>query len=282
MPTYFPPLNATGLISQLPYTSGRTFKTVVTKSPYNAPPTTFSWYGSGISGLPTTARGRFIISLPSLSDASFALLKTFFTTVAEGRLNEWSFIDPGGNLVPASENFADASWSLTSLSVGAAVTDPWGGSRATALTSTASDSYMIASLLPGGGASGFVLCASIWARALSSSQTLRVGFLDGGSSLIASNTVPLPQNQWVRISCSTTLATSSSIRVIFGGGGSWNSTSIQLFGAQVSATAGPGGYRQTPGADALRPKCRFDTDDLKFTYMGPSQISVQLPVSEYN
>ncbi len=279
MAIYYPQL-PNGIITQKPYTSGVSFSTIL-QEVESGRPYSFPQIGAGLTNFPTNPLGKFSLNYPLITDAEIATLLTFFRDTAEGRLNEFIFLDPGGNLVPFSEDFSNASWTRTSVSVGAAQIDPFGGALAVILTATSSDSKMSAIVVPAGGASGFILTASIWVRAASAGQSLQLGFTDSGFSVIGSQIFALPQNIWTRIVYSITLATSSSIRVQVGGSSTWNGTTINTFGAQCVASPGPGAYRKTPGSDGLHAKCRFDVDEFEYKQSGINQNALVLPVSEY-
>jgi len=64
------------------------------------------------------------------------------------------------------------------------------------------------------------------------------------------------------------------------GFGSWTGP-LSLFGAQVAPMGGAGAYQRTPGNYGLHAKTRFDTDLLEPQYVGPSQISLKLRLTEH-
>ena len=218
----------------------------------------------------TEPLGRWNLQYKSLTDAELAVLEAFFASM-RGRYGAFIYLDPGGNLVQYSEDFTNASWS-NSASIGGAVADPFGGNRALSATGTS----LSTCVLPSGGASGFVLCGSIWVK-MASAQTLSVGFIDSNSSPLGSTAWALPAGQWRRIWCSITLATASSVSLLISGS-SW---SAALFGAQCAPLPGPGGYQRTPGNCGLRAKCRFDTDRFEVQHVGPNENGLQLKVAEY-
>lgn len=278
---YFPYVNSYGLLTQRPYKSARSFRTTDQTNPF-ARPYSFANIGSGLTNYPQNPQVSYQINFPAITDAEFAVINTFFKTTVQGALLPFSYLDPNGNLVAFSENFGNAAWTKTGLTVGSAVSDPFGGTLATSISSTVANGLLYTTVIPDGGVAGYVFNGSVWARAASGGQQLFIGFLDSGFSVLASKTVTLSTTLWTRISCSFQCATSSYLRLLIGGNNTWAAGNvISLFGAQCSPTAGAGPYRKTPGAEGLHTKCRFDTDTLKRAHLGPNQISVSLPIQEF-
>lgn len=277
--TYFPQISASGVMVQRPYGQSVRFSTLVQDMPFGKR-YSYSEWGGGLSRYPSGPLNRFELQYPSITDAEVAALQSFFTQ-AEGRLNEFTYLDPGGNLVNWSEDFTQTAWTKQSVTPGASVSDPFGGNRGMMVAGGGSNGMLFTTVLPNGGASGFVLCGSVWAKAQSPGQQLSIGFIDSGFGVISNTTWNLPQGSWVRVWNTATLATSSYIRLLIGGLATWGSTSIALFGAQVAPLPGPGAYRKTPGSEGLRAKCRFDTDDFEARSLGPNQNAVKLSVIEY-
>src|ERR1017187_266982 len=147
MPIYFPQIGSTGITTQKPYVSGRSFNTVMAV-PEAARPYSWAKYSGGLTNFPTGPLGAFKVNYLNITDAERNVLLTFFRDTAEGRLQEFVYLDPGGNLVTYSEDFSQAYWNKTGVSVGSAVSDPWGGNRATTLTATTSNSQMFGLVLP--------------------------------------------------------------------------------------------------------------------------------------
>lgn len=262
MPTYFPQLNAAGLLMQRPSQSSLNYQTMVAEVP-GGNRNAFGFRGTGLTGYPTKPLGRWDLNYGALTDAELSVLETFFTQM-KGRYGEFTFLDPNGNLVPNSENFADASWS-GALASGTGQPDPFGGTRA-ASTAGGSTSCVV---LPGGGATGYVLCMSVWVKA-GSAGTATLGLSGAGSTATA-----LPAGSWVRAQHFGVIGSgviSGSIALSVAG---------TIFGAQCVPMKGPGGYHRTPGNEGLHAKCRFDTDKLSPKYAGPNEISLRVPIVEY-
>lgn len=223
--------------------------------------------------------GRWTLNYQHLTDAELAALQSFFASM-NGRYGEFTFLDPGGNLAEYSDDFSVAAWEKYSVTVGAAVTDPFGGSRAMSCSATGANGMLAAAVLPGGNAAGFVLCASVWVRS-AAPASLAIGFIDAGFTVLSAKTAELPANTWVRIQHAHTLSSSSAIRMLIGGYGTWNASTMELFGAQCAPMPGLGAYARSPANWGLRAKCRFDTDTLRVRTLGPDQHAVTVPLVEY-
>ncbi len=284
MPTYFPQIGSSGIISQLPYNKSQRFNSIYQASRFGRPYST-SRRGSGLNYYATGPLSDFQVAYTAITDAEVQTLLTFFNA-QQGKYGEFIFLDPAGNLINNSEDFSQTSWTSqeTSVSISATgVADPWGGTRATTLTATSSNSNLSPIVIPSGSLpTGFVLSASVYLRALAANQTLAIGFVDSGFSVLGSQTWSLPQNKWKRIDFSLAISSTSYIRVLFGGFGTWNSTAIQFFGPSCVPTLGPGAYKKSPADYGLHAKCRFDTDSFTSTAIGPNQNRLTLPIQEIN
>lgn len=264
-PIYFPPL-ANGMITQLPYSQEDWYDNVTVDSPSGK---RYS-YNRRASALWAAAP-----IYTSITDAEVATLEAFFTA-RQGRLQDFIFVDPGGNLIPVSENYADASWSISGLSFfSAALADPWGGSLASGFTGGGS---LVAPVLPDGSAPAYWLTASIWARCTVGATTVQIGFTDGTTDL-ATNTFPVGQ-AWKQYSCSYLVATASpvSFKAVFG---TLGSGALVVFGAQCSPLPTPGPYVRSPEGWGLRRNCRFETDTFAVRYVGYNQSAVSLPIRQH-
>ena len=100
------------------------------------------------------------MNLPAVTHVNLATVEAFFVQ-QQGRLQSFTFLDPAGNLCQFSEDFSQSAWVKTTLTLGAAVTDPFGGTGATRITSGGSNGHMSCYVLPDGGASGWTLCVSV-------------------------------------------------------------------------------------------------------------------------
>ncbi|TAL08400.1 MAG: hypothetical protein EPO02_13025 [Nitrospirae bacterium] len=278
MPTiYFPQLAADGFIVERGSTFGDAYETAKTDSSV-AQRTAWAWRGAGLDRLPTDPLGKWTFAYTSLTDAERDVLVEFFRA-RRGRYESFALMDPYGNLVPRSEDFTHSSWEKNGTTPGASVTDPFGGNLATSVASSGSNANLVATVIPDGDAAGFVICGSVWVKA-PAAQTLSVGFVDSGFSVLDNRIWDLPADTWRRIWCTTTLATNSYIRLLIGGFSTWSGQTLQLFGAQCVPLPGPAAYVRTPGRAGLRRKVRFDQDAIEIRTLGPNQHATNAQLLE--
>jgi len=260
---YFPQLNSTGLIAQRPYAITQETLTTLQDQP------TGRRYAKAWR---TNPLARWTLNNSHLTDAELVTLEAFFDQQA-GRYGEWSYLDPGGNLVQYSGDFAQAAWVKSNVTVGAAQTDPFGGTRATALTGSVAGAYIDTALTPT-AVNGFVMCASVWVKAPSGSPVASIGFDDGGNIFTE---FTLTAGEWRRIHHPRTITSAGTIRVRIGIG----ATTLHVFGAQCVPMRGPGAYARSPQNYGYHAKCRFDMDSLGVRYLGPNQNAVAVSILEY-
>lgn len=278
---YFPQINSQGVMVQRPYAQQFSYNAVFVDNP-NGRPYSFARRGGGIPGFSTAPLGKFDINLYTITDAEVEAVKAFFTSM-EGRLNEFSFLDPAGNLCNYSEDFSNGLWTRTANSIlSDTETDPFGGSRASMLIGTTNSSIYQA-VLPAGNAQDFVLCGSVWAQANSANQTLSITIQRHTSpyTVWATQMWSLPQFEWVRIYVGAVVGDNAPVRMTIGGN-EWDAQIITLFGPQCVPMPGPGAYAKTPEGYGLHARCRFDTDTFTVTTKGVNENQVLLPVVEYH
>lgn len=276
--TYYPQLLASKGMTQLPYTSKQSFETV-TVDMDSSQKHAYGRYGTGLSNFPTGPLWSFEHQL-NLTNAELATLRSFYDG-RSGKLEEFIYLDPSGNLVKYSEDFSVADWEKNNVTVGSAAEDPFGGTRATTLSATSSNSNINATVLPLGDASGFVITGSIYVRPYDAGKSLSIGFIDSGFSVLGSKTVSIPTVwQWYRLTFTYTLATSSYIRLLIGGFGTWNNFDLDVFGAQCVALPAEGGYVKSPEFWGYHPKCRFDQDAIDSRSVAPNQNQVAVSIKE--
>jgi hypothetical protein len=275
MAVYFP--QVAGITTSLPYTRALTFNTRATDN--EAAGKRFA------SARATNPIRQFGVFADKIDAAGRDELEAFFDSM-KGRYGEFQFLDPGGNLIQRSEDFSDASWTKTNVTVGAAQADPNGGMNAYRLTGTAADSLIRAVFLPDGGAltvtAGDALwfTASVWLKAVSTPQTLLIGFRDA-SSVVFSVAVTLTTG-WQRFKLAWQADTDDALSVQFGGSSTWGAVAIDFYGPQVAPLPDRGGYHPTPAGYGLYPKCRFDSDSFPDQGIEPGVSRIELPVVTYS
>lgn len=283
MPTYFPQL--AGVLAQYPYTSSASYATIRDDMDMGRR-YAFSQIGAGLSRFPTEPLYRWPNNYSQLTDAQAVTLETFFDSMA-GRFGEFAYLDPGGNLVQYSEDLSHSSWGKFNLSLTASgITDPYGGTRATQVTSSGANGILSTIVLETlvNGTLGMSFCGSVWLRAASSGQSIWIAFEYVGLGTFHASTIALPAGVWKRVNTPISVVPSNSptgIKLYIGGNNLWGSGKvIDVFGPQVVPMPGPGEYAKTPGNYGYHAKCRFDTDELAFRYLGPNQVSVSAPIVE--
>ncbi len=266
---YYPQIGTNGMMVQLPF--GQTFSHLTSVSELDSGPRqSYAWRPNPLKA--------WDLSYAALEPIEYETLLGFFLE-QQGRYGEYTFLDPGGNMVPASENFADASWQPSSVALGASVAGPFSGSLGTTITGT-TNGMLAATVLPAGGALGLLLCGSVYVLS-PSGGSLVLAFVDSGSTLLASQGCILPANQWTRISFAAQITSLLPVLFQIGGLASWNGP-LSLFGAQVSPLGAAGPYVRTPGNYGVHSSVRFDTDPLMPQYVGPGQIVLKLRLVEHS
>ena len=182
-----------------------------------------------------------------MTAAEWGSVQTLFTAVA-GRWQAFTFLDPVGNLLAQSENFAVSPWVVGPLlSLTSGVVDPLGTSRATGVVNTGAAAASIAQSLPVPGT--FQYCLSVWVRGGAVTLTI------GSSSKTFAATA-----WWTRVSM-TGSGTTFAVSLDAG-------ASADLFGMQVEAQIAPSDYKQTGTRGGVYPKARFGDDALTVTAQG--------------
>lgn len=259
----FPALNSRGLLVQRPYVRAWAALTSAEEQP-SGRRYARAWRAEPLA--------RYTLSYSSLTDAEMGVLRTFFDD-RRGRYESFGWVDPAGNLCRYSEDFAQAAWTKSACTVGAAVADPFGGTRATSITGSSGAAYLGIDIEPT-GLDGRVLCASAWLRSTAGGAVVSVGFLDGSN--VYTERV-LPAGEWIRIEHTRTVTSTGTVSVLVGIG----AATVQVFGAQATATAGAVAYARSPLMYGYRPNCRFAADVLDAVQQGPDHWTCNLTIEEF-
>lgn len=266
---YFPALSARGLRVQHPASSSQVHLTRFEEQPIGI---------RFATAVRTNPLYRWQLRYPQLTTAQLAILESFFDAQG-GELGEWTWLDPSGNMCPYSDEFGNVAWEKYGTSVGSAIADPFGGTRAYSV-SGGSNGMLATNVLPDGAGAGIMLCGSVWVYA-AAPQSLAIGFIDSSFTLLTSRTWSLRAG-WQRIHCQITLATSSYIRLLIGGLNTWAGATFRLFGARCAPLAGPGEYVRSPGNYGIHPRTRFDGKSIQVTYSGPGLYSAVCACCTYS
>jgi len=244
---YFPQL-ASSCLAQFPLAKNLTSRTVLNRTP------------GGERVVSTDANARLLewtLDYSGLTRQEAAALETFFRD-REGRLNDFVFFDPVGNLLARSEEFHLAPWQNDPLlQWTAGQLDPMGTTRATRVTNAGAASQLLKQSvdIPG----DYQLCFSFWAKS-ATPLDLTVARSAGAMSHIA--TVQLT-SFWLRWEITARLSVSTSpieFSIALPAG-----AIADLFGAQLEPQPHASGYRRTYQYSGVFPNSRFSQDELSLT-----------------
>ena len=117
---------------------------------------------------PLGAVTEWDLTYTDLSDAEASALLTFYVAV-EGTLTGFTFLDPAGNLLAASDDLNQAAWQKDPLlSLTGSVNDPLGGTLAWRLTNGGAAEQALGQTLEAPGA--YLYCLSAYVRAATASS----------------------------------------------------------------------------------------------------------------
>lgn len=176
--------------------------------------------------------------------------------VVQGPLGTFTFLEPAGNLLARSEEFAAPEWTKDPLiTTMAGIGDPFGTERAIRVTNTsgaAAGGIKQTLGVPG----NFRYAMSVWARAAGGlAVTLEAAAAGGQASRKFALTASW-QRLWFPVALALA-AESVSFRVRLDA-----ATSVDLFGMQVEAQPGMGTYQKTGAQGGVHPRARFAADGL--------------------
>jgi hypothetical protein len=195
-----------------------------------------------------------------LTAAEWNAIEALFKATS-GMWQAFTFLDPVGNLIVESENFAASAWTngaLLELTTG--VADPFGTTRATTITNGGAATEGVSQTLAVPG--NFQYSLSIWARTGNGTNVTLSISTTGGS---ATKTFVLG-TQWTRVSLAANLEQSTesvtfAAEIAAGG-------AIDIFGMQAEAQWGPSDYKQTGTRGGVYANARFGADKIAVTAQG--------------
>lgn len=207
---------------------------------------------------------RWKLTYSGLTDAELGELRAFHVAM-EGRLNQFTFLDPVANLLVWSEGLTNAAWQTsTLLGLTAGAIDPLGTQRATRVNNSTQGNITLTqtvSVPP-----TIDCCFSFYAR--SGSNAALSLFRDGTTSQ-----QPVGKT-WTRLILSSPGTGSgdfSNFGVTIPPG-----SDIQVFGFQVTAQRSPSTYSATLNVSGIYPESRFDDDAFSSTADAPNSNSCQI------
>ena len=240
----FPQLT-TGAVALYPVTRQSALRTVVN---------TLSDGSTVIYSDPDAAQTMWEIQAKGLTTAEWNSIEALFDAVA-GQWQNFTLLDPAGNLFANSELLSAGSWTNGALiSLTAGIGDPLGTTRATRVVNTGIAAEAVAQALSVPG--NYRYCLSTWAKTIGGSSVTLTASTTGGN---VSTTFPLTTS-WQRISIPVNLAQSTT-SVTFGAQLAAGAT-VDLFGMQVEAQLAPSDYKMTGTNGGVYASARFATDSL--------------------
>jgi hypothetical protein len=210
------------------------------------------------------------LAFTAMNDGERDLLTHFFEAM-EGRLTDFTFLDPADNLLCWSEQLDNAIWQRNALlQVTGGIGDPFGTQRAWRLTNTSGAALRIEQNLNVPG--WFTYALSLYARSAGPEQPGLLRATQTLTQLETRSTGP----SWSRYTLSGGFSsTEESVR--FGleiGAG----RSIDVFGLQAEAQPTASQYKKTTARCGVYSTARFGDDDLTVTSDGPNRHSCELRV----
>ncbi len=252
---YFPQLS-TGALTQYPLSKMREARTVV------------NLFQDGRASRLLDATSKLVdwrMSLTGLNEAERNALESLFQAT-EGRLGDFTFLDPTDNLLRWSEDLTAESWEKGPLvSLAAAFADPAGTERATRAVNTGAAAQQIEQSIE--GPAWFQYCFSVYARANVSTPVV----LYSTDGTVLASTLAAAGPSWRRLVHSSRLESTSGATV-FGlelGPGA----AVELYGFQAECQPAPSAYRRTTTRSGVYERARFGDDVLMVTADGPGEYS---------
>ena len=257
---YYPQL-LTGSISQYPVSRTSTRRTITNTLPDG---TNIRTSDDG------AAEVGWDLTYSHLTDAEAGAIETLFESVC-GTWQTFTFLDPTDNLLIWSEDLSQSAWEkdpLVSLVPGAQ--DPRGGTAGSVVTNTAQASQQVWQRLAVPGWYQYCLSAYV----LAAQATPFELYATNGSDEFHTDYVA--STSWTRVSFPVELNShvdglDAGIRLAAG-------QSVTLFGLQLEAQLGAGGYKKTRDRGGVYPQARFNQDVLQTasTYINQNSCSVKI------
>ena len=219
---------------------------------------------------PGGARTEWELTFQALTSEEREYLEVFFSA-AEGKLGEFTFLDPTDNLLLQSDELAEVAWSKgPALGLAANVADPDGGTQATSIHNAGAVPESLQQAIAGPG--DFHYCFSLYARSDTPANLAMFRSVGGTEESITQYV----QSSWKRLvhsgrSSSAEAGVTFGIRIDPG-------AQVEVFGMQAEAQIAPSNYRRTTLRCGVYEKARFDQDVLRLTSEGPEQHSGALRI----
>jgi hypothetical protein len=241
----FPQLS-TGSAAQYPIVRRRRTRSIVNETP-----------GGGRVTFPDSAAEslEWELALSGLTTQEWTAIEDLFEACG-GRGSDFLFLDPLDNLLGWSEDLEAAAWAAgPMLERTAGRPDPLGATRATRLVNTGQAPQRLTQTLSAPG--GFQYCLSVRIRSAGPGVAKLVLATTGGEELRIVETGPEWREVWLTAKLGGTEET------ITGGVELAPGASVDVFGMQLEAQAGPSAYKKTAGRGGVYAFARFSEDLLR-------------------
>jgi len=210
------------------------------------------------------------LSFEALDDAERSRLEAFFAA-AEGRLNEFLFLDPTDNLLRWSENLDSPVWIKSPLiTVSHGFPDPMGGTAAASLKNNGLASQDLYQVITAPGWHHYAF--SVYLRS-ASNQEIILYRESGGERQQESCTATPHWKRFVLAGAGTTESENVSFGLSLPAG-----ANVEIYGLQAEAQPSPSQYRKTTSRCGVHTNARFDQDSLEITTKGPAQNSAKIRI----
>lgn len=257
---FFPQLT-TGAVAQFPVSKRRSLRTVLETAP-----------GGQQAKLedPGVRAREWMFDLSGLSSSEASALESLFAA-SEGRLREFSYLDPMANLFAHSENLSQAVWIKSALlQVTAGIADPLGTTRASRLTAAGAAEQILAQDVAGPG--NYWYAMSCWIRAVSGTSVTLRRF----AGPVSASETHAAGPAWRHIQMQAQLASANSpvrfeLRLQSG-------AVVDVFGLQVEAQRGASVYKMTGAQAGVYPNAMFAQDELEVSATYDNQFSTTVRI----
>lgn len=203
---------------------------------------------------PDFASSAWELEVTGASRTEWEAIETLFESVA-GRARTFTLLEPAGNLLLQSEALGAPEWNPSALvTVTPGIGDPFQGIAAVRVLNAAPTSGEISQPLAVPG--NFQYAFSVWAKAGSASS---VGLFARGAGGAMQRSYALTP-EWKRIVLPVAL--DLPVETLTFGAQLVAGDSVDLFGMQIDAQPGAGGYQKTGARGGVHSKARFDDDTL--------------------
>jgi hypothetical protein len=220
---------------------------------------------------PCNSSVEWDLTFEGLTSEERARLVAFYEEV-EGRLGEFTFLDPTDNLLSWSSDPAKAVWTKEPhLVLTGGVADPKGGTEAVRVANPGAQAQSLLQTLKAPGS--YLYCFSVWLRSVTPSRAILVR-TTGVSETAESYGADFVWRRVTLSGRSETMAEDVTFGIRLHAG-----TAVEIFGMQVEAQPAPSDYRRTAARGGVYSSARLAEDVFTLTSYGPDEHSCKVRVS---